>query len=239
MRTEQRIRRSRCRGAVGLALLALLWVGPAHAVSTTPATVHADARMTLDRAGPTPVAGSVFLLAVGVESIPLTAGAAFEFTTTIELPDGVAFVSSGRGAPTSFVCVPAGQTITCRSRHIGGDLSTNVNLSLRAPRAGSYTFRATVAIDGQPDTDPANNATELTLMVAQAPQARQCTVPNLSGRALPAARSAIIAAGCRLGVTRTVRSATVKKGRVIRQAPRAGVRVPRARSITVVVSRGR
>lgn len=194
--------------------------------------------MTLDTAGPAPVAGRPFLLSVGVESIPLAAGAAFEFTTTIRLPEGVSFVSVGRGVPAGFVCETVGRTITCRSRHIGGDLSTNVNISLRAARAGSYTFGAAVAIDGQPDTDPSNNAAELTVSVGPAPQAATCTVPNVKGRAQAAARRAILAAGCRPGAIRTATSTTVPRGRVVRQAPVAGRRVARGTAVMLVVSRG-
>lgn len=241
MRTEPRFRRARRRGVAGFVMPALVAAGLVSSVGAASAgtsVASADARMTLDTAGPAPVAGRAFLLAVGVESIPLAAGAAFEFTTTIRLPEGVTVVSVGRGVPAGFVCETAGRTITCSSRHIGGDLSTNVNISLRAARAGSYTFGATVAIDGQPDTDPSNNAAELAVTVGAAPQAARCTVPNLRGRTQATARRAILAAGCRPGPTRTATSATVPRGRVMRQAPVAGRRVARGTPVTLVVSRG-
>ena len=109
---------------------------------------------------------------------------------------------------------------------------------LRAARAGSYAFGATVAIDGQPDTDPSNNAAELTVSVGPAPQAATCTVPNVRGRPRRRPVASILAAGCRPGATRTATSTTVPRGRVVRQAPAAGRRVARGTAVTLVVSRG-
>jgi hypothetical protein len=121
---------------------------------------------------------------------------------------------------------------------LGGELTSNLNLSLRAARAGPYTLGATLRIDGLPDTDPSNNAAELTVTVGPAPAAATCTVPNVRGRTQAAARRAILAAGCRPGPIRTSTSTTVPKGRVVRQTPAAGRRVARGTAVTLVVSRG-
>ncbi len=69
------------------------------------------------------------------------------------------------------------------------------------------------------------------------PQAR-CRVPRVVGRPLATARRLIRRAGCRVGRVRTARSAR-RRGRVLRQSPRAGIRVRRGTRVTLVVSRGR
>ena len=53
------------------------------------------------------------------------------------------------------------------------------------------------------------------------------------------ARRAILRAGCRLGVTRTALSATVRKGLVMRQTPVARKRVAGGTKVTLVVSLGK
>jgi beta-lactam-binding protein with PASTA domain len=101
-------------------------------------------------------------------------------------------------------------------------------------------FNAAVEIEGEPDTNPANNTTARTVTVAAAPaRPKPCIVPNVVRKPLAIARSAILKAGCRLGVTRTVSSATVPKGRVVRQTPGARKRVARGTRVTLVVSRGK
>jgi hypothetical protein len=70
-----------------------------------------------------------------------------------------------------------------------------------------------------------------------APQAR-CRVPRVVGRPLSTARRLVRRAGCRVGRVRSTRSAR-RRGRVLRQSPRAGIRVRRGTRVTLVVSRGR
>jgi uncharacterized delta-60 repeat protein len=66
-----------------------------------------------------------------------------------------------------------------------------------------------------------------------------CKVPNVRGRKLAVARSAITKAHCRLGKVRRRASQTVKPGRVISQRPRAGKTLPNWSRVNLVVSRGR
>jgi hypothetical protein len=228
--------RLRRRHAVVLGFLLTLGGGAAPA---SYGAVQADARLGLDTAGSPPVAGQPFLVSVLVESLPFSAGGSFPFVTTLEMPVGVSFVSVGRSEPLPFVCEASGQTLTCRSRHLGGNISSAANLSFRAPRPGSYTFDATVEIEGEPDTNPSNNAASRTVTVASAPPAaKPCIVPDVIRRTPPVARRAILRAGCRLGVTRTALSATVRKGLVMRQTPVARKRVAGGTKVTLVVSRG-
>jgi PASTA domain/Copper binding proteins, plastocyanin/azurin family len=71
-----------------------------------------------------------------------------------------------------------------------------------------------------------------------APLVRRCVVPRVVGRPLLAAQRLIRRRGCRVGRVRRARSSRAR-GRVIRQTPRAGRRVPRGTRVTLVVSRGR
>jgi len=66
-----------------------------------------------------------------------------------------------------------------------------------------------------------------------------CKVPNVRGRKLAVARSAITKAHCRVGKVRRKASKTVKRGRVVSQAPRAGRTLPNRSKVNLVVSRGR
>ena len=215
-------------------------VGPVHAAfgPAGPTALRADARITLDAAGGAPVAGREFLVVAAVESHPFPTGPPFTFAVTVMLPSGVQFLSASRGQPVVFQCQGTGQTITCGSRHIGADHTSQVSLVLRAARAGTYTVHASVAVVGDSDSNPADNAAELTVDVAAPPAVAACIVPNVGGKLLAAARRAIANAGCRVGTVRNAWSSRVRRGRVIRQSPPAGKRVQRGTKVSLVVSRG-
>jgi hypothetical protein len=198
---------------------------------------QADAHLSLETAGGAPVAGREFVVAATVESRPFPNGPAFEFSLTVNLPSGVAFVSA-RGLPVAAQCASSGQAITCRSRSIGGEITSNINLTLRAAQSGSHTLRASVAVQSDTDSNPVDNAAQLTVEVGAAPGSTACIVPKVVGKALVAARRAIVKAGCRTGTVRNVPSATVRKSRVIRQSPAAGKRVARGTKVSLVLSTG-
>jgi hypothetical protein len=212
---------------------------PAGAAPVELAAAHVDARVTLDTAGGAPLAGREFLIAVAIESLPVPNGPPFRFAVAVTLPEGVEFRSASPGLPTTFQCESSGRTVTCRGRSIGGEITSSVNLRLRAARAGSYTIRAAVVVEGDTDSDSANNAAEITVDVSAAPPATtSCIVPKVLGKTLAAARQAILKAGCRPGAVRNEWSAKVLKGRVLRQSPPAGRRVARGTRVLLVLSRG-
>jgi uncharacterized delta-60 repeat protein len=66
-----------------------------------------------------------------------------------------------------------------------------------------------------------------------------CKVPNVRGKKLAVARSAITGARCRLGKVRRKPSKTVKRGRVVSQSPKPGARLPKRGKVNLVVSSGR
>jgi hypothetical protein len=86
-----------------------------------------------------------------------------------------------------------------------------------------------------PPTPPAPPPPPAPLPAAQA----RCVVPRLRGKTLTSARTALARAHCRLGAVRRAYSSTVRRGRVIRQAPRAGARSLQGARVAVVLSRGK
>ena len=65
-----------------------------------------------------------------------------------------------------------------------------------------------------------------------------CVVPNVVGRKLAAARSAIRARHCRLGRVRHVASSAKKRGKVVRESPRAGKRLGADAKVRLWIGRG-
>ena len=68
---------------------------------------------------------------------------------------------------------------------------------------------------------------------------RFCLAPNVRGKALGAARTALTRSNCRLGKVKRKYSSKVKPGDVISQRPSAGVRLAELAKVDLVVSRGR
>lgn len=66
-----------------------------------------------------------------------------------------------------------------------------------------------------------------------------CKVPNVRGKKLAAAKARIKRARCAVGKVTRKPSKRVTKGRVLSQRPRAGVSVPSATKVSLVVSKGR
>ena len=68
--------------------------------------------------------------------------------------------------------------------------------------------------------------------------AQLCVVPKLVGKALDAARKAIVAAHCSVGVVRHAASTSAKQGLVISQTPPAGAKRVRGFAVALVVGSG-
>jgi uncharacterized delta-60 repeat protein len=66
-----------------------------------------------------------------------------------------------------------------------------------------------------------------------------CRVPNVRGKKLAVARSAISKAHCSLGKVKRKKSKRVKRNRVIAQSPKAGTQLPNLGKVNLVLSRGR
>jgi hypothetical protein len=65
-----------------------------------------------------------------------------------------------------------------------------------------------------------------------------CVVPNVAGKPLSAAKQAITHGACTVGKIRHAFSATVKKGHVISQKPKAGKKLAYHARVSLVVSKG-
>jgi hypothetical protein len=66
-----------------------------------------------------------------------------------------------------------------------------------------------------------------------------CTVQDVKGQTLPAAKRTIARANCRVGKIRRAYSKSVKRGRVISQKPKPYTVLPNRGKVNLVVSRGR
>ena len=98
---------------------------------------------------------------------------------------------------------------------------------VRADRGHVLKCRVTV-------TNPDGNASADSNGVPVKPSA--CVVPRLRGKTVPAAKRALLAAGCRAG--RVVRQpSTVRPGRVLKTTPKAGARRRLDTKVTLFVSR--
>jgi Ca2+-binding RTX toxin-like protein len=136
------------------------------AAAATPTGV--DGRVTLDRSGAPPVAGTTFRVVANVDNV--SDNQPFDFTLRVTASAGLQIVDwSNPFMP--IACERAGQTVTCRSRVIG-DVATNVNFTLRADSAGNHTLSALLTVESSTDFSPANNSTALALDVAPAPRPR-------------------------------------------------------------------
>ena len=109
--------------------------------------------------------------------------------------------------------------------------------------AGTVTRAHSLAIavgdvisQGQPEGTrlPADSRVDFVVSLGKPP----CRVPNVRGKTLARARSAIVRANCRLGAVHRVPSVNALKGRVIRQQPRAGSRRPYRARVRLVIGRG-
>jgi subtilisin family serine protease len=66
-----------------------------------------------------------------------------------------------------------------------------------------------------------------------------CTVPRLRGLTMIGAKRALVKKGCRLGRISRTYSRRVRRGRIVAQRPRPGLRLRRGAKVAVVLSRGR
>jgi hypothetical protein len=113
---------------------------------------------------------------------------------------------------------------------------------LRAERAGAGGGRVyTLEYEG---ADRAGNTARCAAQVSvphdsgRRPAAARCRVPNVHGKTLVRARSAIRLARCRTGKVSRGYSRSIKKGRVMKQRPRPATLLRSGGKVTVVVSRG-
>lgn len=153
------MRRATAAAAVLVALVVTAFASAASRV---------DGSISVDLVGAQPRVGIPFTATVVMSSAPGQAGPPYEFTIAVRLSPNLVFLRASN-AFQAVSCGQSGQTITCRGRVIGGDISTNIDFSLRPTSAGEATVSATLTVDGAPDTNPENNAAQLAISVLAAP----------------------------------------------------------------------
>lgn len=141
------------RIAVALASGIAVAVVAAGASAGTPV----DGSVSLEPTGAAPRAGQDFVVVATVASVGPRAP--FNFTLRLTFAPGLQLIG-WRNPFQPIACERAGQTLTCRDRVIGGDVSTNINLTLRAAAAGRHPIAAVLTVDDANDANPANNTAE-------------------------------------------------------------------------------
>ena len=152
------------------------------------------------------------------------------------LPPGVQLVAT---SPSTGGCA-GGAPVDCTFPAILPGATGTVLVVIRAVSTGEKTLTAT-ASSPTPDPNGVNNAAELRFDVA----ARRtlvapgtfCRVPRLTGLSRTAARSALEAAGCRLGRTSRKRYRSGRFSRVKVQSIPAGTRVETRTRVNITLRR--
>src|SRR5204862_4186859 len=71
------------------------------------------------------------------------------------------------------------------------------------------------------------------------PPAKKCVVPKVTGLALKKAKAKIAKAHCRVGKISYAASSKAKKGRVLKQSPKAGKRLSAGARVKLIVGKGK
>lgn len=166
-----------------------------------------------------------------------------DLSTTVTFsraPSSVGFEPPVDTGSAQMTCNWSGTTVTCHATHSAPPNTegpaSSIAFHIVMPAAGTLTMTAT-ASSAQVDPNPGNN-TRSDVTTVTAPPAPVCSVPKLLGKTLPRARRALAAAHCRLGRVGYAFSSARKRGRVVAQRPRAGVRIKAGARVKVVVGRG-
>jgi Ca2+-binding RTX toxin-like protein len=148
-------------------------------VGAASGAARVDGRLSIDPPARA-TAGQQFQIDTLVESLPIGSGASFDFTLTLTVPQGVE-VLAWSSVVVAPACTSSTAIVTCRSKVLGGEIhSTDIGFAVRASRPGRYVFRAALALEGAPDAKPADNTTEVEVIVgaAAAPARRNGTARN-------------------------------------------------------------
>jgi hypothetical protein len=118
-----------------------------------------------------------------------------------------------------------------------GDGSFQPKVDFAQGRGGRLVAINDLNGDGKPDLATARPSANTVSVLINAPGL--CTVQNVRGKTLPAAKRTIGRANCRVGTVRRDYSKTLKRGRVLSQKPKPGTVLLKRGKVNLVVSRGR
>ncbi|HUY58876.1 MAG TPA: DUF11 domain-containing protein [Solirubrobacteraceae bacterium] len=176
----------------------------------------------------TDVAGAALLSSVVTNDGPVDG----PITFVDQVPSGLRIESASAGLGT---CAVSGQTVTCTITGLLAGQSTNVNVVVTTPTAGTYANTVTVNVTpGLSDPNSTNNTVSGDVVVAALPQ--ECIVPG-SLHKLPqnSARTLLKELGCMVHVVS--QHSGIGKGLVL--GVRGGARAyPYHQTVTLIVSSG-
>ncbi len=150
------------------------------------------------------------------------------------VPAGVNLLAAVAGSGS---CSVSGQVVTCTVTEKTAE-SSEVDIAVAAPTAGSFTNGGAVVATGDPN--PANNSASATLTVTAPPAAPApaCKLVALTGYPLSLAKLVIPALNCTLGKTTSEHSKKIHKGLVIKTTPASGTSAPGGTKVNIVYSSG-
>jgi uncharacterized repeat protein (TIGR01451 family) len=218
----------------------LVWNGPycpdQHATvtwqATTSAPFRADLAVDLAESPDSVVVGGELMYTATIHNAELDGGAsaATGVVLTETVPAGTELIAASSSQGT---CAESNGVVTCELGAIPNGGEATATLNLKADRAGQVVASATVTSAAEDPVPTDNMATEETTVQPL------CSVPNVVGKPLAAAKTAIARGHCRMGKITRAYSKRVRKGRVVSQRPPAGTRLlPNAGVVKLVVSRG-
>jgi hypothetical protein len=168
-------------------------------------------------------------------------GSNMSVTATFDLDQETLTVSQSGTATGEITSAPAGIDCgTACSAHFG--YGTTVTLSAVPPLHGIFDGWSGACTGTGACTVTTNGATSVTAKFSTTggpPPLKPCLVPNVKGKTLGKAKSAMKTHYCRVGKINHAFSSKVKKGHVISQKPKAHKRLKHGAKVNLVLSRGR
>jgi hypothetical protein len=190
-----------------------------------------DSEFTLHQTGRIPAGGSTRFRFAFIQDYQAALVATRATAASTIFLNKLTVSKSGKGKVTSS---PAGIACGKTCSH-GYAYGTSVTLKARAATGSKFAGWSGDSCSGTRSckvTTNANLTIEATFVL------RPCVVPNVVGKTLPAAKTAIKKASCSVGKVTTAASSTVSKGRVISQRPPRGTQLRQHAKVSLVVSRG-
>jgi hypothetical protein len=205
----------------------LVWRWNAEFIARYNRTVPAGGTLTLTHIyGQAPTASQIGVLGTTVEDAQQGP------TVTITAPANGSTVKTAKPTITGTATDNVGvKTLTVNGHSVTPNANGTWSTSAITLKAGSNTITA-IATDGSGNTAQAQS-----IVIYKPAAARTCKVPNVKGKSLSSARTAIKKAGCVVGKVNTKATKKVKPGRVMTQSRKAGSRVAIATRVNLTIAR--